>query len=124
MPPGQVISDSFTAGKNTPGFLGPTGHNQMYLIEMERLYRRRFPVVGLAYRCPCAENDAPAESGLLVWENCIAIQHFAVNLLTVFKRRYPSPDHSFFLFGPRGTGKSTCPLIPIAFCPTPSVRGS
>jgi predicted AAA+ superfamily ATPase len=32
---------------------------------------------------------------------------FTVNLLTVFKRRYPVPDHSFFLFGPRGTGKTT-----------------
>lgn len=25
----------------------------------------------------------------------------------MFQRRYPVPDHSFFLFGPRGTGKST-----------------
>jgi len=31
----------------------------------------------------------------------------AVNLLSMFQRRYPVPDHSFFLFGPRGTGKST-----------------
>ena len=30
-----------------------------------------------------------------------------VNLLAMFTRRYPVPDHSFFLLGPRGTGKST-----------------
>lgn len=30
-----------------------------------------------------------------------------VNLLVVFTRRYPIPNHSFFLFGPRGTGKTT-----------------
>jgi hypothetical protein len=32
---------------------------------------------------------------------------FAVHLLAMFTRRYPVPDHSFFLLGPRGTGKST-----------------
>jgi len=25
----------------------------------------------------------------------------------MFTRRFPTPDRSFFLFGPRGTGKST-----------------
>jgi uncharacterized protein len=30
-----------------------------------------------------------------------------VNLLAMFTRQYSTPDHSFFLFGPRGTGKST-----------------
>ncbi|MBX3745850.1 MAG: AAA family ATPase [Verrucomicrobiae bacterium] len=32
---------------------------------------------------------------------------FTGNLPAMFLRRYPVPDHSFFLFGPRGTGKST-----------------
>jgi predicted AAA+ superfamily ATPase len=30
-----------------------------------------------------------------------------VKMLAMFQRRYPAPDHSFFLFGPRGTGKTT-----------------
>ena len=28
-------------------------------------------------------------------------------MLVMFTRRFKVPDHSFFLFGPRGTGKST-----------------
>src|SRR5438046_2277977 len=32
---------------------------------------------------------------------------FTVNLLAMFTRRYAVPDHSFFLFGPRWTGKTT-----------------
>lgn len=32
---------------------------------------------------------------------------FTVNPLAMFTRRYSAPDHSFFLFGPRGTGKTT-----------------
>ncbi len=32
---------------------------------------------------------------------------FTVNLLAMFARQYPVPDHSFFLLAPRGTGKST-----------------
>ena len=35
---------------------------------------------------------------------------FTVNLLAMFTRRYPVPDHSI-LFGPRGTGKTTWELV-------------
>jgi uncharacterized protein len=33
--------------------------------------------------------------------------NFTVNMMVMFTRSYKVPDHSFFLFGPRGTGKST-----------------
>ena len=32
---------------------------------------------------------------------------FTVKLLAMYTRRFALPDHSFFLFGPRGTGKTT-----------------
>lgn len=32
---------------------------------------------------------------------------FAVKLLAMYARLLPTPEHSFFLFGPRGTGKTT-----------------
>ena len=41
------------------------------------------------------------------WWFCIAASIWPVNLLAMFTRCYPVPDHSFFLLGPRGTGKST-----------------
>jgi Holliday junction resolvasome RuvABC ATP-dependent DNA helicase subunit len=28
-------------------------------------------------------------------------------MLAMYTRRYVAPDHTFFLFGPRGTGKTT-----------------
>src|SRR5580700_9095899 len=32
---------------------------------------------------------------------------FTVKMPVMITRRYDRPDHSFFLFGPRGTGKTT-----------------
>jgi predicted AAA+ superfamily ATPase len=32
---------------------------------------------------------------------------FTVKVTAMFARQYSLPEHSFFLFGPRGTGKST-----------------
>lgn len=54
-----------------------------------------------------AANGASLGMGFLAWNTWIACQHFRRNLLALIQRRYPVPDHSFFLFGPRGTGKTT-----------------
>jgi len=37
----------------------------------------------------------------------LTTSRFTVNMLAMFTRQYRLPDHSFFLFGPRGTGKTT-----------------
>ena len=56
------------------------------------------------------------KSGLWFWEQaftpsrrffCLAASRFTVNMTVMFTRSLKPPAHSFFLFGPRGTGKTT-----------------